>query len=533
MDGMSENISTFESLGLVSPLLRALGELDYLTPTPIQLQAIPPLLESRDVLGCAQTGTGKTAAFALPVLQHLMSAGSVSPRERLRALVLAPTRELALQIEESMQAYGRYTSVRSTVIFGGVGQAPQVAALRRGVDILVATPGRLLDLHGQGHLDLRYVKYLVLDEADRMLDMGFVRDVRKIVGFLPNRKQTLLFSATMAPEIRALADELLKDPAEVSVARAATTVEQVEQAIFHVAKFDKRALLERLLADPAVQRCVVFTRTKHGADKVAQNLERVGIRSAAIHGNRSQNQRVRALDAFKTGEVMVLVATDIAARGLDIDGVSHVINYELPNEPDSYVHRIGRTARNGATGVAWAMCDPEELPLWRDIEKRIRQTVPWTQHSNLTLPAPAAPGERRNDSAPRKPEAQGQRAPQPGGRARDQRLRQPHGARRDDGRGDGRADGRSDGQARPVAGQPMQGFDHHQDRRPDPRHGQQEQRPEPAQRQEQAARPGPSNGPGQGQQVPRRPSRDIAAAPRQVEPQRAADATQRVDRDWY
>jgi ATP-dependent RNA helicase RhlE len=497
---MSDNSRSFVSLGLVPPLLRALGDLDYLIPTPIQEQAIPPLLQGRDVLGCAQTGTGKTAAFALPVLQQLM-ASPAAPRERLRALVLAPTRELALQIEEAMQGYGKHTAMRSTVIFGGVGQAPQVAALRRGVDVLVATPGRLLDLHGQGHLDLRYVRFLVLDEADRMLDMGFVRDVRKIVGFLPNRKQTLMFSATMAPEIRSLADELLRDPVAVAVTPAATTVEKIDQSIFHVAKADKRALLEKLLLDPAVLRCVVFTRTKHGADKVAQNLERAGISSAAIHGNRSQNQRVRALDGFKAGEITVLVATDIAARGLDIDGVSHVINYELPNEPDSYVHRIGRTARNGAAGVAWAMCDPEELPLWRDIEKRIRQSVPWAQSGELTLPAPPAPGERRADSNGNRP-GQNQRNTPPASRARDQRLRQPH-------------------QASPAS----QG--ERQPRSP-------ERQPRGPQGSAPAANPG--------HQVPRRAPRDQAPSPygglpraavSQPEAPRTSEFGARVERDWY
>lgn len=365
----------FADLGLAEPLLRALAAEGYDEPTPIQIHAIPPLLSGRDLLGCAQTGTGKTAAFALPILQRLAAAPPVRQRV-IRALILSPTRELASQIEERFRAYGRHLSLRSTVIFGGVGQSPQVDRLRAGVDILVATPGRLLDLMGQGQVSLVNLSCFVLDEADRMLDMGFIHDVRKVIAALPKRRQSLFFSATMPPDIEALAATILTQPARVAVTPVASTVERVNQSIYFVEKGDKPALLERALRNPDYTRVLVFTRTKHGANKVAKFLNGVGIHSEAIHGNKSQSARETALANFKNGRTRVLVATDIAARGIDVEAVSHVINFDLPNEPESYVHRIGRTARAGAEGTAVSFCSAEERAYLRDIERLIRQRVP-------------------------------------------------------------------------------------------------------------------------------------------------------------
>ena len=368
----------FNDLSLVEPLLRALEAEGYERPTPIQEQAIPPVLEGRDLLGCAQTGTGKTAAFALPMLQ-LLSAQTGQKQEGrrpIRALILTPTRELALQISESFTNYGKNLHLRNTVIFGGVGQTPQTDALRRGTDILVATPGRLLDLMNQGFVDLRNLSIFVLDEADRMLDMGFIHDVRKVIAKLPSKRQTLFFSATMPPEIADLADSILDNPVKVAVAPPATTAELVEQKVFFVHKHDKKSLLIHLLQDPEIKSALVFTRTKHGANRVAGDLTKAGIRAEAIHGNKSQTARVAALTNFKNGRNRALVATDIAARGIDIDALSHVINFELPNIPESYVHRIGRTGRAGASGIAFSFCDAEELPYLKDIQKLIGMQVP-------------------------------------------------------------------------------------------------------------------------------------------------------------
>ena len=366
----------FEQLHLSPALLRAVAEEGYTDATPIQAQAIPHVLEGRDLVGCAQTGTGKTAAFALPILQRLAGQPMQKPRQ-IRVLVLAPTRELATQIHESFQAYGRHVDVRSMVMFGGVGQEPQVRNLQRGPDVLVATPGRLLDLMNQRFVHLAALQTLVLDEADRMLDMGFVRDVQRIVAALPKVRQTLLWSATMAPEVAKLAAEMLHNPVRVAVTPQATTVERIRQSVHFVqGKTDKRDLLDVVLRDPSYTRTIVFTRTKHGANKVVENLHRVGVVAEAIHGNKSQGARTRALDNFKSGATRVLVATDIAARGIDVDGVSHVINYDLPNIPESYVHRIGRTARAGAEGIALSFCDPEERAFLSDIEKLIRQRIP-------------------------------------------------------------------------------------------------------------------------------------------------------------
>ena len=362
-------MTSFSELALIEPIARALRAENYSIPTPIQAAAIPPLLDGRDLLGCAQTGTGKTAAFALPILQRLAADRRPAPKKGARVLVLAPTRELALQISESFGAYGKNLGMSRAVIFGGVGQGPQVSALARGVDILVATPGRLLDLMGQGHAKLGAVEVLVLDEADRMLDMGFIRDIRQIVATLPAKRQTLLFSATMPRDIAALADSMLRDPIKVSVSAPATTAENVDQWVMFVDRENKRHLLAEMLKDPAMSRTLVFTRTKHGANRVTEQLARMQVGAQAIHGNKSQGARQAALESFRSGRTRVLVATDIAARGIDVDGITHVVNFELPNEPESYVHRIGRTARAGARGVALSFCDREERGYLRDIER--------------------------------------------------------------------------------------------------------------------------------------------------------------------
>ncbi|HEV2162503.1 MAG TPA: DEAD/DEAH box helicase [Stellaceae bacterium] len=384
---------SFSELALVEPIQRALHAENYEHPTPIQAQAIPHLLAGRDLLGIAQTGTGKTAAFALPILQHLAANRVPAPRNSMRALVLTPTRELAMQIADSFRAYGRHLGLRTAVIFGGVGQGPQVDALRRGIDILVATPGRLLDLHQQGHVRYDGVSVFVLDEADRMLDMGFIRDIRRIVPLLPKARQSLLFSATMPDEINRLIGTLLKDPVRVEVTPAATTVERIEQRVMFVDAGNKRALLASLLGDKAIARALVFTRTKHGANRVAEGLAKGGIGAEAIHGNKSQSQRQRALGNFRDGRTRVLVATDIAARGIDIDGITHVINFELPNVPESYVHRIGRTARAGADGVAISFCDHSEKGFLRDIEKVTRQKIAVAEHAFRAPAGQAANGD--------------------------------------------------------------------------------------------------------------------------------------------
>jgi len=367
--------TSFSELGVAEPLRRALRAENYISPTPIQVRAIPLLLAGKDLLGIAQTGTGKTAAFALPILQRLSEKRAPAGPRATRALILAPTRELAIQIGDSFKTYGRHLALRHAVVFGGVGQQPQVKALARGVDTLVATPGRLLDLMGQGHIRLDKVSFLVLDEADRMLDMGFIRDVRKIVKALPRQRQSLLFSATMPADVERLAGEMLRDPGRVAISPKAITVDRVDQRVFFVQSADKRALLAKLLGDPGLARVIVFTRTKHGANRVAQQLDRAGTAAEALHGNKSQSARQRALERFRTGQARVLVATDIAARGIDVDGVTHVINYELPNEPESYVHRVGRTARAGAAGSALSFCDPAEQAYLRAIERLTKRPL--------------------------------------------------------------------------------------------------------------------------------------------------------------
>jgi ATP-dependent RNA helicase RhlE len=392
--------SGFAGLGLREPILRAVTAEGYSTPTPIQLQCIPQVMRGLDLLGCAQTGTGKTAAFALPLLHRLSEPGRAR-RSGPSVLVLAPTRELAVQIAESFTVYGRNLQHRCSAIFGGVSQGSQVSALRRGVDVLVATPGRLLDLMSQGCVPLGDVETLVLDEADRMLDMGFIDPIRRIIAKLPAKRQNLLFSATMPAPIAKLADQILRNPAKVSVAPVATTVETVSQWVLFVRQSDKRSLLREVLRDPALTRAIVFTRTKAGANRVARDLDGAGISSEAIHGNKSQNARQKALGAFRDGQVRVLVATDIAARGIDVEGISHVINFELPNEPESYVHRIGRTARAGARGVALSFCDASERTYLRDIERLTRTSLsvvdnhPFVANSNEASPAPAQ-GQRQN-----------------------------------------------------------------------------------------------------------------------------------------
>jgi ATP-dependent RNA helicase RhlE len=370
---MPKQHPTFDSLGLIPALLSSTLRAGYEHPTPIQQLAIPPALAGRDVLGCAQTGTGKTAAFALPLLQHLDAIASNKPR--LRALVLTPTRELAAQISESITTYGEDLDLWHTVIFGGVSDKAQIAELRRGVDLLVATPGRLLDLMGRGVVRLDDVELFVLDEADRMLDMGFLPDVKRITKALPRDRQTMFFSATMPLQIRRLAEGLLDRPVSVAVAPVSSTAEQIEQKVFFVKKGDKRKLLVELLRDPEVEHTLVFSRTKHGANRIVRQLEKAGISAQAIHGNKSQGARTRALDAFRKGELSVLVATDIAARGIDVDGVTHVINFDLPNVPETYVHRIGRTARAGASGTAWSFCDTEERPHLASIESLIDRRI--------------------------------------------------------------------------------------------------------------------------------------------------------------
>lgn len=366
----------FHSLNIIEPILKSLQEEGYITPTPVQEQAIPIVLQGTDLLGCAQTGTGKTAAFAVPILQLLRANHTNDKRRKIRSLIVTPTRELAIQIDESFKVYGRYTGLTSTVVFGGVAQGPQTTILQRGVDILVATPGRLLDLMNQGYISLKDIEIFVLDEADRMLDMGFIHDVKKLLAALPAKRQSLFFSATIPPEIIKLAATILHNPSKVMVTPSATTVDTVEQYIYFVDKGNKNALLVDVLQDSKIRTALVFTRTKHGADKVVKVLLRNNIKAEAIHGNKSQNARQKALSNFKDKSTRVLVATDIAARGIDVDDMEFVINFEIPNIPETYVHRIGRTARAGANGTAYSFCDAEEKAYLKDIEKLISVRIP-------------------------------------------------------------------------------------------------------------------------------------------------------------
>ncbi|MCU0334762.1 MAG: DEAD/DEAH box helicase [Chitinophagaceae bacterium] len=414
---------TFDQMGLIAPLLKALQQEGYHTPTPIQAQAIPHLLQGRDLLGCAQTGTGKTAAFSLPILQYLHQHPlPAQGRRPIRTLILTPTRELAIQIEESLQAYGRELPLRYTVVFGGVGQQPQVDALKRGVDILVATPGRLLDLMQQGYVHLDKLEVFVLDEADRMLDMGFVHDVKKVIAKLPAKRQSLFFSATMPPDIQALANSILTNPMKVEVTPVSSTADTVQQHVYFVSKADKRPLLQHLLdTHPDMNAVLVFTRTKHGADRVARDLVRNGVKAQAIHGNKSQNARQQALQLFKSGNNRVLVATDIAARGIDIDDLGYVVNYDLPNVPETYVHRIGRTGRAGASGIAYSFCDVEERAYLKDIQKLIGKQVPVVAEHPFTANAHQLPA--KSDEQDRQP--RGRQQHQPRQQKQAQRQQQP------------------------------------------------------------------------------------------------------------
>jgi len=367
---------TFKELNIIEPILKALTMEGYSAPTPIQEQAIPIILNNSDILGCAQTGTGKTAAFSIPILQKLYRNVKQGREKDIKALILTPTRELAIQIGESFEAYGKYTSLRHTVIFGGVGQRSQTDALRGGIDILIATPGRLLDLINQGYVNLKKVDFFVLDEADRMLDMGFIHDIKRILPLLPANKQTLFFSATMPSEIASLANSILKNPQKVAVTPVSSTVDTIDQYLFYAGKREKTSLLIDLLRDKDKESVLVFSRTKHGADKIAKSLTNAGIGTAAIHGNKSQNARQSALLSFKNHKTRVLIATDIAARGIDIDHLSHVINYDLPEVPETYVHRIGRTGRAGHSGIALSFCDPqEEITRLKDIQKLIGKKI--------------------------------------------------------------------------------------------------------------------------------------------------------------
>ncbi|RBL92516.1 DEAD/DEAH box helicase [Chitinophaga flava] len=372
----------FEQLGLIEPILKAIKKEGYTQPTPIQVKSIPIVLEGKDLLGCAQTGTGKTAAFAIPILQQLYNtrSGVEGGYKHIRSLILTPTRELALQIDESFEAYGKFTGLKHDVIFGGVPQHRQTIALRNGTDILIATPGRLLDLMNQGYIYLDHLEIFVLDEADRMLDMGFINDIKKVIRELPQQRQTLFFSATMPPNISKLANSLLYNPEMVAITPVSTTAERVEQSVYFVKKKDKPLLLDHILKDKTIRRTIVFTQTKHGADRIAKNLRKSNINADALHGDKSQSSRQNTLTNFKSGKLRVLVATDIAARGIDVDSLEHVINYDLPNVSETYVHRIGRTGRAGAAGYALSFCALEERPFLNSINKLTKQKIPAVSH---------------------------------------------------------------------------------------------------------------------------------------------------------
>ncbi len=476
---MTMTSNSFDTLNLFPQLRKAVAEEGYETPTPIQSRAIPVVLDGKDLFGIAQTGTGKTAAFALPILQRLfVEGGHERGRRPIRALICTPTRELAIQIGESFLAYGRHTGIRTAVVYGGVSQLPQTEALKRGVDVLVATPGRLLDLIGQGHIHLDTVNIFVLDEADRMLDMGFIHDIRKIIEKLPKKRQSLLFSATMPSDIVTLARDFLHDPIRIEVTPQATPVEVIEQSVYFVEKHDKRLLLAHLLKNEGVVSALVFTRTKHGADRVVKDLRRAGIEAQAIHGNKSQTARQRALGDFKSGRTRVLVATDIAARGIDIDELSHVINFDLPEVPETYVHRIGRTGRAGLSGIALSFCDSDERVYLRGIQKLIGRALPVVEDHPFRSTVPLTGMEpRREERRPeRRPEKKPEHKPhrehhqrsqhepkkepkreqprhkpkqEPEERRRDDRGHQPHGQRS--------KDDRPFGKQRPKGGLPRVG----------------------------------------------------------------------------
>jgi ATP-dependent RNA helicase RhlE len=416
-------MTSFRQLKLIDPLLRAVAQENYQQPTPIQAQSIPLLLAGRDILGCAQTGTGKTAAFALPLLQLLTQSNAAQGKPVIRALVLSPTRELAAQIEESFQAYARYLKLRHLVIFGGVNQNPQVTALRQGVHILVATPGRLLDLVGQGYIHLGQVQFFVLDEADRMLDMGFIHDIRKVLKLLPAKRQNLLFSATLPADITRLAGSFLNNPARVEVSPPSSTVDQIEQRVMFVDRQDKPKLLIEQLSHPSMARVLIFTRTKHGANRLVKRLNKARIPAAAIHSNKSQSARRKALAGFHSGEISILVATDLASRGIDVENISHVFNFDLPHEPGVYIHRIGRTGRAGLSGVAISYCDASETADLRSIERLIGNAIPvdtghaWHSPDAMTAapaPAPARKPQKKPDRARPQTSTLGQIGPKTG-----------------------------------------------------------------------------------------------------------------------
>ena len=394
---------TFDKLDIINPILKAIGEKDYKHPTPIQEKSIPILLRKKDLLGCAQTGTGKTAAFAIPILQHLHEDGQYKGKRRIRALIVTPTRELAIQIKDSFTDYGKYTDIKNTVIFGGVKQGAQTQALARGIDILVATPGRLLDLMNQGFISLRDIKYFVLDEADQMLDMGFIHDIRRIIDRLPKQRQSLFFSATMPPKIVSLSQKILGNPEKVTIKPEQATAERVGQSVYFVSKRSKPKLLIHLLKKEEMDSTLVFSRTKHGADKITRILNKADINAEAIHGNKSQNARQKALENFKVGKTKVLVATDIAARGIDVADLSLVVNYDLPNIPETYVHRIGRTGRASASGAAVSFCDSEELPYLKDIQLLIRQDIPVVTDHPFSI-------DEINDALPSREQSSGRRS---------------------------------------------------------------------------------------------------------------------------
>jgi|TARA_B110001469_G_scaffold107930_1_gene108368 ATP-dependent RNA helicase RhlE len=417
---------TFKDLGLIEPILKAVTEKGYTSPTPIQEQSIPILLKKKDLLGCAQTGTGKTAAFTIPILQHLATAKQTSQKRQIKSLIVTPTRELALQIEENIKEYGKYTSIKSTVIFGGVNQNPQVNRLRQGIDILVATPGRLLDLINQGFISLSHIEYFVLDEADQMLDMGFIHDIKKIIAKLPKERQSLFFSATMAKPIVDLSNQILGFPEKVTIKPEQTTADKVGQSLYMVSNEDKIKLLVDIIEERNAKSVLVFSRTKHGANKVVKLLDREEINSAAIHGNKTQAARVKALNGFKDGSIKVLVATDIAARGIDVSELELVVNYDLPNIPETYVHRIGRTGRAKASGEAISFCSAEERSWLRAIQKLIRTDIPLIKDQPYHDTSPEeAPPKQGGGGGRRQGGGGGNRKPNSGGGNKPQRSSKP------------------------------------------------------------------------------------------------------------
>lgn len=419
----------FRDFNLIKPIYRALRDMDYTNPTPVQLQAIPPLLAGRDLLGCAQTGTGKTAAFALPIIQHLAKNQRRRERGFVRALIVTPTRELAAQIYENLNMYSKYLDVNSVVVFGGVKQNSQVKSLNKGVDILVATPGRLLDLINQGYIKLEKVEFFVLDEADRMLDMGFIPDVRRILKFLPNKRQTMFFSATLPPKIIQLSKTMIHNPVRVDVTPEKPVVELIDQRLMNVkTKQEKSTVLMNILKEDSVTRALIFTRTKHGANKLVKLLARADIEALGIHGNKTQSAREKALESFKAGRVKVLIATDIAARGIDVEGISHVINHDIPNIAETYVHRIGRTARAGSGGISISLCSPEEHPFIRDIEKLIKQPIPTVDERQYLTRVQLKPVEP-------KPQKQNRPSQKSSSQKRNRKPRNPQGQRRPKQRG--------------------------------------------------------------------------------------------------